>query len=305
MKLLTKEFLNKYPDFPEHMNELGKFVYLRTYSRYKHIEARRETWKETIARSVEYNVKLEINHMKKLGLPISYKRLKKEAEELFHAEYNLQQSLSGRTKWVGGAETGVAEKYPLANFNCSFLNIEKWEDLGDLFYLLLVGTGVGFKSTKEMAKNMSKVRTNVAIEHIPYAYAGKANHLEHSVRLDDETDKSVSIIYVGDSKEGWVEALNLYFEILTKPEFEHIKTIRFSYNHVRPKGSRLKTFGGTASGPEPLIEMFEGFDKVLKNQIDPSLAPIETDEKGYGHVRPIHILDIGNLIGNNVVVGGK
>lgn len=50
--------------------------------------------------------------------------------------------------------------------------------------------------------------------------------------------------------------------------------------------------------------MFEGFDKVLKNQIDPHLDPIEVDEKGYGHVRPIHILDMCNLIGNNVVVGG-
>jgi adenosylcobalamin-dependent ribonucleoside-triphosphate reductase len=66
----------------------------------------------------------------------------------------------------------------------------------------------------------------------------------------------------------------------------------------------LKTFGGSASGHEPLKEMFEGIDKVLKNEIDPSLKPIVADEKGYGNVRPIHILDIGNLIGANVVVGG-
>src|SRR5690606_41907097 len=50
--------------------------------------------------------------------------------------------------------------------------------------------------------------------------------------------------------------------------------------------------------------MFDGIDKVLKNQIDPHLEPSETDEKGYWRVRPIHILDIRNLIGNNVVVGG-
>ena len=49
--------------------------------------------------------------------------------------------------------------------------------------------------------------------------------------------------------------------------------------------------------------MFEGIKNVLTNKIDTTLDPIETDEKGYGHVRPIHILDIGNLIGNNVVVG--
>ena len=50
--------------------------------------------------------------------------------------------------------------------------------------------------------------------------------------------------------------------------------------------------------------MFEGFEKTLKNQIDKTLAPIEADENGYGQVRPVHILDMGNLIGNNVVSGG-
>src|SRR5690606_17945638 len=44
--------------------------------------------------------------------------------------------------------------------------------------------------------------------------------------------------------------------------------------------------------------------KVLRNELDPSLAPIETDEKGYGHVRPIHIMDIATLVGYNVAVGG-
>lgn len=102
----------------------------------------------------------------------------------------------------------------------------------------------------------------------------------------------------------WVEALYEFFKILTQKEYEDIHTIKISYNSIRPKGERLKTFGGTASGHEPLKEMFEGIDKVLKNQLDPSLDPIVTDEKGYGQVRPIHILDIGNLIGANVVVGG-
>lgn len=103
----------------------------------------------------------------------------------------------------------------------------------------------------------------------------------------------------------WIQALDRYIEVLTQEEFEDIHTIKISYNSIRPKGERLKTFGGTASGHDPLKEMFEGIDDVLKNKIDPSLDPIEIDEKGYGKVRPLHILDIGNLIGANVVVGGK
>lgn len=101
----------------------------------------------------------------------------------------------------------------------------------------------------------------------------------------------------------WVQSLNEVFNILTSSEFDDVHSIKFSYNSIRPKGERLKTFGGNASGPEPLQEMFEGIKNVLTNKIDTTLDPIETDDKGYGHVRPIHILDIGNLIGNNVVVG--
>lgn len=115
----------------------------------------------------------------------------------------------------------------------------------------------------------------------------------------------------------WVESLRLYLDILTRSIYAHIHTVKISYNSVRPNGERLNTFGGTASGPEPLREMFAGIDRVLKNEIDPTLAPIErvevatfdgnnfgSDTESYGRVRPIHVLDIGNLIGNNVVVGG-
>lgn len=303
-KLLTEEFLSKYPDFPESMTPLGKFVYLRTYSRYLAKEKRREVFKETIARSVEYNVKLHIKHCDKLGIPYDLNALRKETEELFDSEFNLKQSLSGRTKWVGGADTGVAEKYPLSNFNCSYLTITKWEDLGDLFYLLLVGTGVGFKCTKAMAKKLPKIRTNFEIEHIPYAYAGKINHLEHTKLIKDYDNHKVTM-YIGDSKEGWVESLNKFFKILTSSEYESFTKIVISYNHVRPNGEKLKTFGGTASGPDPLKKMYTGFYNVLHNKVDSTLDPIVVDDKGYGHVRPIHVLDFGNMIGNNVVVGGK
>lgn len=164
-------------------------------------------------------------------------------------------------------------------------------------------TGVGIKSTKKMAKKLPKIRTNTKLLHSDYEPVLPEQRLEHTeLKI---LDNGFAKIYVGDSKEGWTEALDEYLNILTDVEYENIHTIKISYNSVRPKGERLKTFGGTASGYEPLKEMFEGIDKVLKNQIDPYLPSIETDEKGYGHVRPIHILDMCNLIGANVVVGGK
>ncbi|MED1915816.1 ribonucleoside-triphosphate reductase, adenosylcobalamin-dependent [Brevibacillus sp. DP1.3A] len=301
-QFLRDEFLNQYPDFPIHMSPLGQFVYYRTYSRFVPEKGRRETWKETCRRSVDYNIKLAYQHLNKIGMYADSRAMEKEAEGLFDNMFNLRQFLSGRTLWVGGADNGVADLYPLANFNCSFLNIKSWDDLGDLFYLLLVGTGVGFKCTKEMAAGLGPIRTNVSLLSSEYRPLPKHQRLERSEL--NVLDNGFAKIYVGDSKEGWVESLRLYLQILTDSTYEHIHTVKISYNSVRPKGERLKRFGGTASGHEPLREMFEGIDKVLKNQIDQHLAPIESDGKGYGKIRPIHILDIGNLIGANVVVGG-
>lgn len=302
-KILTDKFLKQFPDFPEHMTELGKFVYYRTYSRYLPKLGRRETWKETCARAVSYNIGLGIKHYKKLGYTVDYAAFKAEAEELFTNMFNLKQFLSGRTLWVGGAEGGVAEKYPLANFNCSFVNIRKWDDMADLFYLLMVGTGVGFKCTKEFAAELAPVRTDIKVNHMPFVQRYPLTKEPKTKLIIVESDNK-AIIHIGDSKEGWVESLRAFFELHTSPKYSAIKEINIYYDYIRPKGSRLHTFGGTSSGYEPLLEMYKGFEKVFKNEMDASLAPLEKVGENKVKLRPVHILDIGNLVGNNVVVGG-
>lgn len=300
MQLLSSEFLAGYPDFPAHMSELGKFVFLRTYSRYLPELRRRESYKETVARAADYNVMLAVTHLKKIGFKVDYTEYIKEAQVLFDNMFNLRQFLSGRTLWTGG--TKVSNKFPLSNFNCAFTNIDKWAALGDVFYLLLIGCGVGIRCSKKMARNLGRIRCNTDIIHSIYEPLPVEKRLEHTqVSI---LPNGYAKIYVGDSKEGWVDSLNKYIELLTKPEYKYIHTIKISYNSVRPHGERLKTFGGTASGPEPLKEMFDGINKTLKSQLDPYISPIELDKDGYGCVRPIHILDIVNLIGHNVVVGG-
>lgn len=301
IEFLTDDFLNQFEDFPPHMNALGRFVYLRTYSRYLPEEGRRETWKETCKRAVNYNVSLAYHHLKKFHKTINFSALVKEAKRLYKSMYSLQQFLSGRTLWVGGAETGVANKYPLANFNCSFTTIRSYDDLADIFYLLLVGTGAGIKVTKKMARQLPKVNVNITAYNEPY------NPKPSYARVDNtilEINGNTARIVVGDSKEGWVESLRYFLHLISKEEYRHIEHIDFNYDNVRPKGERLKTFGGTASGPRPLMEMYDGFLHVLRNQIDDLLDPIVVDENGLGELRPIHILDFCNLIGNNVVVGG-
>lgn len=307
MRLLSNNFLSQYPDMPENMNELGQFVFYRTYSRWLPSQNRRETWKEAVARAVNYNVSIALDQFEKNNIQPPINEIFKEAELLFDNVFNLRQFLSGRTHWVGGAESGVADKFPLANFNCAFVDITKWDDLCDLFYLLLIGTGCGFKCTKKNASNLLPVRLDYELIHSPYVPLDKNERLEHT-KLN-LLKNGYAKIYIGDSKEGWVEALRIFLRLITEHEFEDVKHIKLSYNSIRPHGERLMTFGGTASGHEPMKEMFEGIDKVLKNQLDNMLAPLETIKvinRPYklAKVRPIHILDIGNLIGNNVVVGG-
>ena len=302
-ELLTEEFISKYPDFPDNMNELGRFMHCRSYSRFLQNEKRRETWKETVRRSVEYNNQLAIKHLKKIGYQYNLVELQQEAQQLFDAMFNLRQFLSGRTMRVGGDDGGIAEKYPLAHFDCSFTNICEWQDVVDLFYLLLVGTGVGFKCTKQMAKNLAPIRNNVNLIHVSYRPLPKEKRLEQTklVLMNNGCAK----IYIGDSIESWVKSLDFFLKILTEKEHEGIHTIKLNYNSIDPHGEQLLTFGGQGFDHQPLLAIFEGFNNLLQGNIDSSLEPWEivAGNEGYIRIRPIAILDMGNLIGDHVNVG--
>lgn len=287
--ILSAGFLAKYPDFPEEMNALGKFVYYRTYSRWLPNEKRRETWKETCARAVAYNMCLAPEAI----------RDRKEAETYFDNMFNLREFLSGRTLWVGG--TPVADKYPMSNFNCAFTVIESWEDFRDLFYLLMIGTGVGFRVLERDVVSLKPVRQNVKLVNHEYKPLPKA-HRNEFTEVDATTDptefgSNIAVITIGDSKEGWVESVYQYFRLLTEDCYSHIDEIHVIYNHIRPKGARLNTFGGTASGGESMVVMFEKIHRVLTTD---DFAPKPVN----GVIRPIHALDIANIIGSLVVVGG-
>ena len=308
--LLSNTFLSAYPSQPEHMNELAAFTLYRTYSRWVESEGKREEWKEIVRRSVEYNMSIGTKTMEDNGYPVDYASLKLEAEALFDNIFNTRQFLSGRTHWVGGADTSVADKFPLANFNCSFIDIVKWDDMADLFYLLLVGTGVGFRGSKEQIAALPPVNNAFRLTHEDYAGLQPASRAEYTsvneiyknpIHSTEPIIEKLEI-NVGDSKEGWVEAIRVFLKAIQNDQLENI---HINYNSIRPNGERLKTFGGTASGHEPLRDMFEGIKNVITNTIDPNLAPLEPANKtNMVNVRPIHILDIGNLIGHNVVVGG-
>ena len=277
--LLSKDFLSPYKHAPNPMEQLGSFVYSRTYSRYLPRVNRREFWWETVRRAVEYNCSLA---------PTS----REEAEKLYDNMYHLRQFVSGRTLWVGS--TPVSKAYPLANYNCAFEVLDDYHAYHDLFYLLMVGSGVGVRVLKEDAAKLPKIRTDVQILHKAYDPRPAAKRLEYT---DLTFSQEIATLSIGDSKEGWAQALEHYFNLLTNREYAKVSKLVIDYDSIRPRGERLKVFGGTASGYESMLAMLDKIHKVVAS------AGMR-DGQALAQLRPIDLLDIANIIGENVVSGG-
>lgn len=288
--LLTEEFLEKYKNrgnnYP--LRGIGEFVYLRTYARYLEYEKRRETWFETVLRTTLYNIELEKEFKIKNGLFVDYSSLREEAEKLFDNLYNLRTFPSGRTLYMGGTE--IVKEYPLSNYNCCFTNIMTMKDFVDVFYLLMLGCGVGVRIDKNYVEGLPVTR-KIILDNI----YNKDKRMDTSKEQRENTKLLIQdnngIIMVGDSKEGWCEALEIYFKILTQLEYKNMKHLTIDYSYVRPEGERLKRFGGRASGHKSLQRMFEKINRVISGRNSSKLETID-------------VLDIATTISENVVSGG-
>ena len=277
--LLSREFLSPYKHAPNPMGQLGAFVYTRTYSRFLPRLGRREFWWETVRRAVEYNCSLAPTP-------------REEAERLFDNIYHMRQFLSGRTLWVGG--TPVADLYPMANYNCAFTVIDSFAAYHDLFYLLMVGSGVGVRVLQSDADKLPPVRTDLEILHKSYDPVPPYARLEYT---DLTFAHDTATLTVGDSKEGWAQALTHYFDLLSNREYRKIHRLIVVYDSIRPKGEKLRTFGGTASGYGSMMSMLDKIHKVVA-------AAGKREGTVWTALRPIDLLDIANIIGENVVSGG-
>jgi len=151
-----------------------------------------------------------------------YKLTPTTRKELENAVVNLKIMPSMRALMTAGP---ALEKNHIAGYNCAYLSVDSPQAFDECLYILMHGTGVGF---------------SVERQHI--------NKLPEVSSMFTENDK---VIRVTDSKEGWQQA---YKELLASIWKGSVP--QWDMSNVRPKGSRLKTFGGRASGPEPLNELF-------------------------------------------------
>lgn len=260
------------PDF----GPIGEIIYLRTYSRYLPDLLRRENWEETVDRVVRFSVGLAPTE-------------EWEESSLKQVLLDLKGFTAGRTLWIGGTPY-AQEDNGQAQFNCAFMDVEEPKDFHDMVFLLMSGVGVGFRATRD---NVEKLNNTLPIKQVaevvvqPYNFYGYDHHsYSHRTALFYTPFDSEMHIVVGDSREGWAEAVQAFLKGVTS-----YRRVVIDVNRVRPMGERLKTFGGYASGPEPLIEFFLTVPKILERE-------------PHGRWSSTKILDIMNLIGRMVVAGG-
>ena len=279
---------------------LGELVDLRTYRRWLSKEGRRETVAERNARVVNYNVGLAIGRQ-------STNELQQEADLMYEMLNNLQVWPSGRTAWVGGTQT--SETHPMSQFNCSFTAINRLEAFCDLFELLMVGAGVGFRvHSKDIAKLPNLVTPLPTLIFDDYSPVEKPSRLENTCIKVNKS--GVLEVYVGDSREGWIDSLRVLFSVyfLDEKIISHIQKnsdinlfeitgITFNVNNIRPIGERINGFGGTASGPKALQGILEDVAKILTD--------VPKNSKGSSNLRSIDCMDISCAIARGVVAGSS
>jgi ribonucleoside-diphosphate reductase alpha chain/ribonucleoside-triphosphate reductase len=159
----------------------------------------------------------------------------------------------------------------------------------------MVGCGVGIRILKSDVEKIPQIRYNYQLIQEDYSPLPKDKRLDYtSLTFEDNHTARIS---VGDSKEGWCQALHEFLNLVSGSEYRLIDKIIINYDNVRARGERLKTFGGTAGGHEPLKNMFYKINRVIQSKRN-------EDGTNKFQLKPIDCLDIANIIGENVVVGG-
>lgn len=165
---------------------------------------------------------------------------------------------SMRLVWAAG---DAARKSNVTIYNCSFIPVDSIESFAECLYILCCGTGVGFSVERKYIEKLPVVK-----------------------KLDPSHSPKMCII--GDSKEAWADSVKFLLAGLYEG-----KDLNFDYSGIRPKGSPLKTMGGRASGPEPLIVLHSFVKQVFNGAQGRKLTSLECN-------------DIFNKIAEIVVSGG-
>jgi ribonucleoside-diphosphate reductase alpha chain len=186
---------------------LGEFVYYRSYSKWIKEEGRRETWIETVDRYVDFMKKNLGNKLKTA-----------EYDEV--RDYILKNKSMPSMRLLQFAGK-AAEATNVCAYNCSFIAPESFQDIAEIMYISMCGTGAGWSVESENVQKLPQIKV--------------------------QTGQKLAIHIIGDSKEGWADAFALGMKTWAEG-----KDVEFDFSKLRPAGARLATMGGKSSGPDPL-----------------------------------------------------
>lgn len=240
---------------------VSEIVFLRTYSRVRE-DGSKETWVDVCERVINGMFSLQKDYAKENRLPWNDAKAHRSAQEAFDRMFHFKWTPPGRGLWMMGTKLTNLHKNSAALQNCGFVStadISK-NDPGEVFAWLMeasmLGIGVGF-DTKGETKGIEIRRP--------------------------EKDGGYRI---PDSREGWVQSTRF----LINAYLSNGVLYEYDYSEIRPAGAPIKTFGGTAAGPEPLIRLHEKLREIFESNIGKKLDSLM-------------IMDIANLIGVCVVSG--
>ncbi|MDD4989141.1 MAG: ATP cone domain-containing protein [Candidatus Pacebacteria bacterium] len=203
-------------------NPLAEFIYFRSYAKWVDAENRRETWIETVDRYIGF---MQENLGKKLK--------DSEYKEIRQAIISQKVMPSMRLFQFAGK---AARATNVSAYNCSFIAPRTFQDFGEIIYISMCGTGVGF--------------------------AVESQNIQALPQIETQTGKKLPVYRVPDSKEGWADA----FVFGMKTWFEG-NDVEFDFSQLRPAGARLKTMGGKSSGPDPLRNLLAFTrERVIRKQ---------------------------------------
>ena len=190
------------------------------YARYLPELERRENWNELVTRNKEMHLK-------------SFPHLKDTIDWAYEFVYNKQVLPSMRSMQFGGKPIEVS---PNRIFNCAYAPVDHMKVFGEIMFLLLGGTGVG--------------------------YSVQNHHVEKLPVIQKPSGKRTRRFLIGDSIEGWADAVTA----VMKCYFTGGSKLRFDFSDIRPKGARLVTSGGKAPGPQPLKECLVKISGILEQK---------------------------------------
>lgn len=267
---LSDDFVSRYEDRPVPWgftdaggNSLGELTFIRTYSRVKP-DGTKESWVEVCERVINGMYSIQKDHCKTNRLPWNDRKAQASAQEAFDRMFELKWTPPGRGLWITGTEAVHERGLVSALYNCSFVSTDDMtrSDPGALFGwiadALMCGIGVGF-DTKGAEKQIK-------------------------IRVPEGTP---NVYVIPDTREGWAESIRMLVNSFLRTD---ALPVEFDYSMIRPAGSPITGFGGTASGPGPLIKLHEDLEKVVASRVGEIF-----DSRA--------IVDTVNLIGTCVVAG--